>query len=367
MCGSEGPEWTPAPGSGSLPDRMHAFRSTRMQLCLLALVGLLASACGAAGGAEARRVQRPDVEVKPTPEPIVAPLTGERAFAPQDWQDRPALSLKVENTAASRPQAGLGEADVVYEELAEGGVTRFVAVFHSESPEDVGPIRSARSVDPDLLAPIGGLFGYSGGIPEIVASIRRVQGVTDVGFDRAADAYDRRSGREAPHNLFTSPEALWDGREGDPPPELFTFLDPDASSGEAGEEADEVRMSFAGNGELIRYVYDDDDGVYRRFHRSVPHETEDGTHIGAANVVVQYVQVTESDIVDAAGLVSPNVDVLGSGDAILFRDGRAVEGRWERPSYGEPTRFTDADGDPMRFARGPTWVELVPRGRDVDF
>lgn len=346
---------------------MHPFRSVRARLCLLVLFGLLAAACGAAAGTEVRRVQRPDVEVRPTPEPVFAPLTGELAFAPQDWQTRPALSLKVENTQVARPQAGLDAADVVYEELAEGGVTRFIAVFHSEGAEAVGPIRSGRAVDPDVLAPIGGLFGYSGAIPEIVAAIRRVPGLTDVGFDRATDAYYRRSGRDAPHNLFTSTGALWEGRDGSPPPELFSFLDPDAPADDGGEEAEEVRMSFAGNGDVVRYVYDAGDEAYRRFHRSVPHEAESGAQIAPANVLVQYVSVTQGDVVDAAGLVSPHIEVLGSGDAILFRGGRAFRGRWERPSYGEPTRFTDADGDPMRFARGPTWVELVPRGRDVEF
>lgn len=340
----------------------------RTRLCLLALAGLLATACGAAGGAEARRVQRPDVEVKPTPEPITAPLTGERGFAPEPWQTRPALSLKVENSQASRPQAGLAEADVIYEELAEGGVTRFIVAYHSRGAGSVGPVRSARSVDPDILSPIGGLFGYSGAIPEIVSKVRRVSSVTDVSWDRVPDGYSRRSGREAPHNLFTSTDALWDEGEGSPPRELFTFLDPGDDLDEGGEEAESLRFAFAGNGTTIRYVYDDDAGVYRRFHGDAPHESEDGTHLGAANVVIQHVPVSQGDIIDAAGLVSPEIDVLGSGEAILFRGGRAIEGRWIRDGYSEPTRFVDeTTGAALRFARGTTWVELVPVGRDVRY
>lgn len=340
---------------------------TIMRLSLLALVAVLTAACGAAsGGVDTVRVERDDIEVKPTPTPVPTfdhPLTGKTFEGEQDWQQRRALAIKVENSRMARPQAGLERADVVYEELAEGGITRFIAVFHSRGANRVGPVRSARLVDPDVLAPLKPLFAYAGGVPPVVNAVRSVSGLTDVSYDRATSAYRRVSERKAPHNLYTQTDELWDDREGEPPPPLFSFGEPPAEGGEAGAKAS---FSFAGNGEPVTWEWDAGDEVYVRSQSGTTHTVEGGAALEADNVVIQLVSVRDGSIRDTAGLVSPDTTVLGDGEAILLRGGAAYRGRWVRSSRSAPTVFQDASGNELAFATGTTWVELVPRTRSVD-
>jgi len=355
-----GTDWTGSRGSVRLPNQMSSRRY------LLALVVVLAAACGtAAGDVHVTRVQRVDFDVRPTPPPLVHPLTGEGFPAPQAWQSRQALAIKVENSPASRPQSGLGEADVVFEELTEGGVTRFIAIFHSTDAETVGPVRSARRMDPQIVAPIGVLFAYSGAVPGVVALVRNTGGVTDVGYDRATSAYYRSPGRRAPHNLYTSTAALWKGREGSPPEPLFSFLDLGADPSVGGRDAASFSFAFAGNSDTVRYAYDADTGTYLRSHGGTPHTTSGGDQVAVTNVIVQSVGVSSGSTVDAAGQATPDTQVVGDGKAVLFRGGRAIEGRWTRSSVGAKTSFVDVDGEPMQLARGSTWIELVPRARSI--
>lgn len=142
------------------------IRGTRRRTPLLALVAMLLVACSGGGGdGEKGAAGGPPAEVttSTTLAPF-APLTG-LPLTDQARLGRPALVVKIENAPASRPQSGLDAADVVYEEIVEGGITRFLAVFHSADAEPIGPVRSLRPSDPDIIAPFGGLFAYSGGIP----------------------------------------------------------------------------------------------------------------------------------------------------------------------------------------------------------
>src|SRR5204862_483302 len=114
---------------------------------------------------------------------------------------RPALWVKVENTPEARPQTGLDVADVVYEQVTEGGITRFITLFNSQIPDIVGPIRSTRAMDSDVVAPLGGAFVYSGGIPQSVALINQAP-VVAIDQTAAGPAMYRDSSRRAPHNLY---------------------------------------------------------------------------------------------------------------------------------------------------------------------
>lgn len=340
---------------------------------VLVVVALIAAACGT-GGRDARRVRSADTVPTPTPTPVPAyvhPLTGVTFTGSQPWQGRPPLSVKVENSPASRPQSGLAAADLVYEELAEGGITRFIAVFQSGEADKIGPVRSARLVDPDVLEPLGGLFAYAGGVPPVIGAVRRSPTLTDVGVDRAPGAYWRQAGRQAPHNLYTSTGALWGGRQGAEPRPMFTFGEAPAAPADApgaspsGEAGSAVNFSFAPQ-ERMRYAYDPSAGVYRRFHGDVPHTLEDGSQVSAVNVVFQVVTVGASSIVDVNGQTSPDPKVTGEGDAVLLRGGRAYRGRWRRGAGAEPTVFQDSSGAPLLFAPGRTWIELLPAGRPLE-
>jgi DUF3048 family protein len=340
-----------------------------MVLCAVALA-LLSTGCATAHGFELSRVQRKDVSVLPGAEGFMNPLTGIVSFTPQDWQHRPVLAVKVGNSGNERPQSGLDRADVIFEELVEGGVTRFMAVYSTNDAPRVGPVRSVRTVDHKIMQPINGLFAYSGGVPPVVDELRETPGITDVGANRVSEAFRRDGSRQAPYNLYTSTDRLWEGRSGSAPDKpLFDFLDAsdDASAG-GDADADEIKVSFAGNGTQIRYSYDKKRGVYRRFNGDSPHLVEGpdgGVQLAFRNVLVQEVSTSKGSTVDRGGTLTTDISMLGSGAAVLFRGGRAFRGTWNRSSVSELTTFVGLDGKPLRFAPGETIVELKPRGRDL--
>ena len=292
------------------------------------------------------------------------PLTG--VTTDQGVPDRPALAVKVENLPQARPQAGLNNADVVYEEPVEAGITRFIAIYQCRNAKRIGPIRSGREVDPIVLEQFGTstLFGYAGGVPQVIDAVKQ-RGLHDVNFDKAVDAYHRDPNREQPHNLYSSTEALY--AAGDNPTDLprtpFEFkekLPPQLKPGTA------VHIPFSSYSD-VHWRWSEKLGAYLRVHGDERHVQEDGKQVKATNVIVQMVRTACSSIVDVNGVCSPEVRIVGSGDAIVFRDGQAIVGTWERQFEEDVTTFRDARGRPVNLHEGTTWVELVPTDVTVEY
>jgi hypothetical protein len=317
---------------------------------------------------EAMRVTRPDVRVLPGANGYLNPLTGIVSYTPPAWENRPVLGVKIGNSSPERPQAGLDRADLVYEELTEGGETRFLAFFLTNTPDRLGPIRSCRTVDPSILAPIGGLFGYSGGVAFVVQAVRAVSNVKDVGADVRDSAYYRDSARSMPYNLYTSASKLLAGQQGAPPlrPQ-FDFLGSSDDIAKGGSSGRSASFSFESGDPSVRYGYDAATKSYLRFNGSSPHTTQSGTQVSFRNVLLQTVSVSDGSYNDHAGNVTHNINLLGSGRAILLRGGRAFAGTWSRSSKSDPTRFVDSSGNALRLAPGRTVVELVPSGQQVSY
>ncbi len=291
------------------------------------------------------------------PPPPSCPLTGQPAPHGQ-VPDRPALAIKVENLPEARPQAGLERADVVYEEPVEGGITRFIVVYQCRDAGRVGPVRSGRTTDPKVLVQFGRpVMGYAGGVAPVVRAIDRA-GVIDVNYDIAVSAYTRDDNRSAPHDLFTSTRALWKAakaKEGAPAP-VFAY-DPELAG--PSRRARTVHLPFSSYSDVF-WKWSRTQAAWLRSHGSVPHVLEDGSRVSAANVVVMQVQVSSGPIVDAAGNHSPEVELTGSGKAYVFRNGRMIVGRWERPSLKDVTTFVTKAGAEIALEPGVTWVELLP-------
>jgi hypothetical protein len=302
------------------------------------------------------------VEPAPADRPT-CPLTGEvapRAGVP----DRPALAIKVENSPESRPQAALNEADIVVEEPVEGGYTRFIVIYQCDHSGRVGPVRSARTTDPKYLQQLGPVvFGYAGGVHAVTAEIAPA-GLVDANYVDEAQAYTRDESRSAPHNLYTKTNALWKAARSDagPPAPLFVYAD--AWEGRA-KRVGGVHLPFSSASD-VRWVWSRSERAWMRSHGESPHVLEDGEQVSAGNVVIQVVTVTESDIIDAAGNPSPEVELTGSGRAYVLRDGRLIVGRWERDSLSDVTRFVAKDGTEITLAPGRTWVELLPSWVEVE-
>jgi hypothetical protein len=294
--------------------------------------------------------------------PEACPLTGLEPSGGRSVPERRALAVKIENISVSRPQIGLETADIVYEQPVEGGITRFIVIFQCSDAERLGPVRSVRESDPQILVQFGSpLFGYSGGIPQVKESVRAA-GVIDVGIDEAPGAYTLDPNREAPHNVYTTTRALYRaGRGGrDVPDPVFTY-DQDLPS-EGTRRGRSIHADFSPESD-VRWRYRRGQDRYLRFHGTEPHTMEDGTQVSATNVVVQVVQVRLTGRLDPAGNPVPEPVVIGRGPAFVFRNGRIIQGRWIRESRGDITQFIDRQGNDIPLAPGTTWVELFPRER----
>lgn len=301
---------------------------------------------------------------KPT---TLAPLTG----APTTdlaAAKRPALVVKIDNAdPAARPQLGLNQADVVYEERVEGSVTRFAAVFQSTQSDPVGPVRSARLTDVPIISALSRpLFAWSGGNAGVIRAIRDAP-VVDVGPTVLPNAYVRRGvgGKRAPHNLYTSTSQLWAHRpEGSGPPNpIFTYRSGSDGKGAGARGVRDVHVDFGvRNGAPVDWRWDANREGFARWQRGTPHRDEHGLQIAPRNVIVQFVEYHRNGDADVSGAPVYQAALVGSGACWVLTDGYLVEGTWSKASNDAPTTYTDAKGDPIRLNPGRTWVELSAPG-----
>ncbi|MEY4068129.1 MAG: hypothetical protein RLZZ332_465 [Actinomycetota bacterium] len=290
--------------------------------------------------------------------PIVAPLTG----LPVDAAiTRPALVVKIDNHPKARPQWGLNQADIVFEENVEM-LTRFAAVFHTNDSDPVGPIRSGRKQDVDLLESFNApLFAWSGGNAEVTKLIR-ASTMIDLSHSAAdkAGGYRREGSRSAPHNLLADTSKLWTlAPEGATPPQAqFTHRAADEAipatareTGGAKLTMDGVKVLWEWNADFSRFVRSQDDK---------PHVDIDDVRVNAANVVVLFVQYSKSGY-------SPVAKTKGSGEAWVFTAGKLFQGTWERDDAAKPFTLKDTAGNVIALTPGNTWVELVRVGKAISF
>lgn len=310
---------------------------------------------------------------QPEPEPEVptgptAPLTG-LITTDTSLDQRRAVAVKIDNgDKRGRPQAGLAAADVVYEELIEGAKTRLLAVYHSEMPSRVGPVRSVRSGDLGLLTDLSTPYLASSGanvtVLEEMRQAERAGTMIDIGGLRTIVPYSRDPERLSPFNLYFH----YDNVVGDdgsflrggplerPVTPLFDYgsSNPDGITGAVG-----VTVTYHRNtGNVISHVWDDELGGWVRIQQGtlMVVETDFGlVEVAPANVVVMRVPYSTS----AADSESPQVSVQGVGDALVLTAGVVHEAVWERTPDRVGYRFTDTAGHPLSLSPGSTWLLLA--------
>lgn len=301
---------------------------------------LLATGCGSSGGAG-------DDAQPETPWPMTGLPGYSQAAASQ------AITVKIENTEAGRPQLGLGSADIVIQELVEGGLTRLAVIFHSDYPESAGPVRSVRETDIGLVLPTGGTLAGSGGAGSTLAQIEAagvplaVEG--DVGFVRDPD-------RRPPYNVLLNVADLSDALPPAPPQQpYFTF----------GEVPTDARATPAAALQLqwpaasATFTYD---SVASAWLRSDP---PDAGGFNATNVIALSMPVTFAATTDAAGTPVPIMQTTGSGSGTIATAGQVYEISWSKASFSDPWQFTyQATGgtaQPFAVPAGRTWLALLPQ------
>jgi hypothetical protein len=296
------------------------------------------------------------------PPPVsLAPLTGEVVAAPITT---PALSAKVDNHPDARPQFGLERTDIVFEELVEGGLTRYVAIWQSDVPEEIGPVRSIRPMDPDIISPFGGIVAYSGGQYRFVAAMEAT-GVYNAihGQSDTEETFYRTDLKDSPHDVIVRAQQVIARHLDLPAPaQQFSYsLDvPSSTAALDGTPIAAVGLVIGGDA-TPSWGYDPTRLAYLRYMTGgEPDLDEAGGQLTATNLIVLRVDVTyDYDI--------PKTELISAGEAWVSSGGGTVHGTWSKGSPTERIRIVDDNGVPVRLAPGNTWIELVPLSGSADF
>lgn len=345
--------------------------SRRSIVAVLLALAVVLTACGGGGKKQAATTttHRSTTTAAPTTTAAALnPLRGTPVTNPNVLK-RPALVVKIDNAdPAALPQNGLDQADVVFEEKVEGNVTRLAAIFQSESANNVGPTRSGRTTDVQIVQMLNHpLFAFSGANGGIMAMLRSSP-LIDMGFDKLNGAhYSRRgaAGHVAPHNLYVnSTDELWNIAPPDaaPPPALFAYRAKGEAVPAGAKGGEHLQVSFGSGAGSAPVDYQWDGSRYARSQKGKAQVDEGGHQFAPENVVIQFVDYVPTQYVDVTGSRVPEAKMIGSGDAFVFTDGKLIYGRWNRPDPNQPTQFVGADGQPIKLTPGRTWVELAPPG-----
>jgi len=341
------------------PPRARRDAARVVALTLGAVLAL--GACSSGGSPAPTVTPSADKGAPPSPTmPSAWPLTGVRS---DDVAARPALAVKIENAPEARPQTGLEDADLVWEEVVEGGITRFVAVYHSRLPKTLEPVRSVRPMDPDVVAPLGGVLAYTGGQTPFIDAVEK-SGTQSVIMDRGDAGFSRDPDRAAPHNVVGDPKAFLDQADDDrtvPPPAQFRYAGK-AGGGTAGADGTKAGTLDVTLSPAQRSVWDwsGKEKQWLRSEGSRESVSSAGERHAATNVLALSVDVVDTRYKDPAGAPVPKTELVGKGKGVLASAGRTVTVQWSKKDQRSPVELT-RDGEPVELDPGSTWIELVPK------
>ena len=349
---------------------------------VLVVVALLAAAgvfSGGSGGAKPSETPALGATQEPGETPTAPPteptLLNGRLVYPDELEEiekRLPLAVMFDNFVDARPQVGLEKADLVFEAVAEGGITRFLGVFWSQDPGLIEPVRSARAYYISWAAELDAIYVHWGRaqssdpLVDVTATLSRL-GVTNFdAFYMGAPYFTRDPARAGPHDGIADVGALWElaaERELSGPPEIegwrFKEDEPGRAAGNGAVAAPAVDLGFGGrlaDDYAVRWEYDGESNGYLRSEGGAPHlDGRSGERIAARNVAVMITSAHSA----GDGTAHLVYETVGSGDAVVFQDGVAVPGTWSRADAASRTRFFDAAGEEIAFNRGQTWVEVL--------
>ena len=323
----------------------------------------------------------PTPEVTPTPDTVVLapeaaafvgrnPLTGEEVTDPESLNRRP-IAVKLSNAPAdyTRPQAGLNDADIIFEHWTEGAVTRFTALFYGTVPPNVGPVRSARLIDLELPAMYDAMLAFSGASVGVNQRLNasdfsdRLLRAAEPGFYRTGD-----TSKAFEHTLYIRMDQLWQAvadKGLNTAPVFGTYNAFSEVAPEGGSPASKIFIDY--KTEKVEWVWDAEIGKFRRwmdFEEHVDANTEE--QVTAANVIfLTPYHVNDANICEqinngVCAALSIEIQLWGSGPAVVFRDGQRFDVTWHRDGRNDQLTFTDTAGNPFPLQIGNTWVQLVP-------
>ena len=276
---------------------------------------------------------------------------------------KPALSAKIDNAPMARPQVGLDYADIVFEELVEYGVTRYLAVWHSNVPAEIGPIRSVRPMDPEIVSPFGGIFAYSGGQTRFIQMMQAAPVVNEIhSCDRNRKPVDadclwyRSTGNVAPHNvLLLAPEMIERHQDVGAPQQMFDYAPTaeEASAVVEGQPLVSLNTRFS-DFSFPTWEWDGTQGKFLRFQTSGAADVAaSGKQLAVDNVVVLFVNIDVIENIPTTRLVAEGTGWVASGGSI-------IEITWVKQTPESPIVMTTLGGAEVLLAQGQTWIGLLP-------
>ncbi|MBC7869187.1 DUF3048 domain-containing protein [Candidatus Saccharibacteria bacterium] len=294
-------------------------------------------------------------EVKPEPVKYYSPLTG-NLVADEATTKQAVTAVMLENSPDARPQSGLKDSGVVFEAIAEGGITRFLVLYQQEKPQLIGPVRSVRMYYVDWVAAFNASVAHIGGSAAALAEVRNGN-YRDIDQFFNAGSYWRASDRYAPHNVYTSFEKLdaLNVAKGYTTSTFNGFTRKDSKQAEAAS-ATAVQVTISGALYNSTYAYNPSTNSYDRSQAGAPHTDREAGQISPRSVIVLKVPMT---LVLEDGY-REQINTIGSGSATIFQDGTVQEVTWTKPSKSEQITFKDAAGVDIPLIRGQTWITAVP-------
>lgn len=332
--------------------------TARSFFALIAVAALALAGCASDDGATEDDVvttggaESPEAIVD---DATVAALTGETIEAGS--LSRPALSGKIDNHPSARPQVGLDEADIVFEELVEGGLTRYIAVWHSSLPAEIGPVRSVRPMDPEIVSPFGGIFAYSGGQVRFIQMMQEAPVYNAIhGQPDTEETFYRTSAKVAPHNVLVKAPELVDQHLDLPAPERQFAYAPsveESTAVVAGSPMTSMNPRFSGFSSPT-WEWDGTQGRFLRFQTNgAADSASSGNQIFATNVIVLQVGI---DVVEDI----PTTRLVNQGRGWIATGGSIVEINWFKATPESPIILTTDDGEEVLLGAGNTWLQLIP-------
>jgi len=329
-----------------------------MAMAVALSVALLA---GCAAEPEQTEGPRPSATApRETPPTETAPLRG--LIVPEGTLDHASIAAKIDNHPLARPQIALDRTDLVFEELVEGGMTRYIGVWHSDIPDILGPVRSIRPMDPDIISPLGGIVAYSGGQDRFVALMRQTPVYNAIHGQPDTEAtFYRSDATPAPHNVHVkAKELLAEHTDLAAPRMQFNFaVDiPSSTAVRIGTATAAVNYRFS-NYSFGTWNWDAPTAAFLRSQQGAPDVDEKGAQLSATNLIVLRVPVTVT-------LDIPKTEMIGSGEAWVSSGGATVRATWTKKSATDTIALIDDNGVAVNLAPGNSWIELIPLAGSVE-
>lgn len=293
--------------------------------------------------------------------PQTNPLTGE--IVKGELPARPFILSTDNDSGLARPQSGISKADIVYEFPVEGGSSRLEPIYYSKMPDKIGPARSARPYFIDMAREYKAVFVHHGWSPQAKAYLEK-DIIPYISAFTYGNIFYRSSDRYAPHNSYTTGEDVWkliEEKGWDKKQDVREFQFLDSGESQQGAQAVDVDINYRVN--KNNYKYDEESGLYKKsVGGEVYTDKETGKQITTRNILVQKVK---SKVLDEKGRLK--INMTAGGDAILFTNGVAVEGKWSREDLDSPTIFTDKDGKELKLNIGVTWIQVVDDTVEISY